>query len=118
MIDYITDEREEGILDAGWDEMLDKEYGQSVIKVLKQTEKYLKQGRTSGQFRYDEVTGRRLTEFYEPENMLTGMKSHCGDCGPGGHGHLHCVRERKIQPQGQHLFLRPERGWRASNSPE
>lgn len=45
MIDYITDEREEGILDAGWDEMLDKEYGQSVIKVLKQTEKYLKQGR-------------------------------------------------------------------------
>ena len=40
MIDYITDEREEGILDAGWDEMLDKEYGQSVIKVLKQTEKY------------------------------------------------------------------------------
>ena len=74
MIDYITDEREEGILDAGWDEMLDKEYGQSVIKVLKQTEKYLKQGRTSGQFRYDEVTGRRLTELYEPENMLTGRK--------------------------------------------
>lgn len=74
MIDYITDEREEGILDAGWDEMLDKEYGQSVIKVLKQTEKYLKQGRTSGQFRYDEVTGRRLTELYEPENMLTGME--------------------------------------------
>lgn len=54
--------------------MLDKEYGQSVIKVLKQTEKYLKQGRTSGQFRYDEVTGRRLTELYEPENMLTGME--------------------------------------------
>lgn len=74
MIDYITDEREEGILDAGWDEMLDKEYGQSVIKVLKQTEKYLKQGRTSGQFRYDEVTGRRLTKLYEPENMLTGME--------------------------------------------
>ena len=74
MIDYITDEREEGILDAGWDEMLDKEYCQSVIKVLKQTEKYLKQGRTSGQFRYDEVTGRRLTELYEPENMLTGME--------------------------------------------
>lgn len=74
MIDYITDEREEGILDAGWDEMLDKEYGQSVIKVLKQTEKYLKQGRTSGQFRYDEVTGRRLTELYEPENALTGME--------------------------------------------
>lgn len=81
MIDYITDEREEGILDAGWDEMLDKEYGQSVIKVLKQTEKYLKQtekylkqGRTSGQFRYDEVTGRRLTELYEPENTLTGME--------------------------------------------
>lgn len=74
MIDYITDEREEGILDAGWDEMLDKEYGQSVIKVLKQTEKYLKQGRTSGQFRYDEVTGRRLTELYEPENMLTSME--------------------------------------------
>lgn len=74
MIDYITDEREEGILDAGWDEMLDKEYGQSVIKVLKQTEKYLKQGRTSGQFRYDEVTRRRLTELYEPENTLTGME--------------------------------------------
>ena len=59
---------------AGWDEMLDKEYGQSVIKVLKQTEKYLKQGRTSGQFRYDEVTRRRLTELYEPENTLTGME--------------------------------------------
>ena len=74
MIDYITDERKEGILDAGWDEMLDGKYGQSVIKALKQTEKYLKQGRERGQFRYDEATGRRLTELYEPENTLTGME--------------------------------------------
>ena len=74
MIDLITDEREEGILDAGWNEMVDGEYGQSVIKALEQTEKYLKQGRQRGQFRYDEVTGNRLTGYYEPENTLTGME--------------------------------------------
>lgn len=74
MIDYITDEREEGILDAGWDEMLDGEYGRSVVRALEQTEKYLKQGRQRGQFRYDEATGIRHTDLYEPENRLTSME--------------------------------------------
>lgn len=74
MIDYITDEREESILDAGWDEMLDGEYGRSVVLALEKTEKFLKQGRQRGQFRYDETTGIRYTKLYEPENKLTGME--------------------------------------------
>lgn len=41
MIDYMTDERINGTFDAGWDEMLNGEYGQSVLKSLEQVEAYL-----------------------------------------------------------------------------
>lgn len=71
MIDYITDSREEGIIDAGYDALLDGRYGQSVLQSLTQTERYLAQGREIGQFRYDEVTGQRYTELYYPPNELT-----------------------------------------------
>ncbi len=66
MIDYITDDREEGIFDAGWDEMLSGQYGRSVILSLQQTERYLSQGRERGQFRFDEETGERYTLLYNP----------------------------------------------------
>lgn len=71
MIDYITDSREEGIFDAGYAELRAGEYGQSVILSLLQTESYLKQGRTEGQFRYDETTGIRYTRLY---NTLTSTE--------------------------------------------
>lgn len=71
MLDYITDSREEGIIDAGYDALGDGRYGQSVLQSLAQTERYLAQGRESGQFRYDEETGERYTELYYPPNELT-----------------------------------------------
>ena len=43
MIDYMTDERLNGVLDAGWDEMLNGECGQSVLKSLAQVEAYLQE---------------------------------------------------------------------------
>ncbi len=66
MIDYITDDREDGIFEAGWDEMVSGQYGRSVILSLQQTERYLSQGRERGQFRYDEETGARYTMLYNP----------------------------------------------------
>ena len=68
MIDYITDSREEGIFDAGYAQLRSGEYGESVILSLLQTESHLQQGRTEGQFRYDETTGVRYTSLY---NALT-----------------------------------------------
>lgn len=66
MIDYITDDREEGIFDAGREKMVSGQYGRSVILSLQQTERYLSQGRERGQFRFDEETGERYTLLYNP----------------------------------------------------
>ncbi|MGN1367866.1 MAG: TPM domain-containing protein [Aristaeellaceae bacterium] len=68
MIDYITDSREEGIIDAGYDNLRRGSYGQALIASLTQVERYMEKGRQEGTFRYDEATGKRLSGLY---NVLT-----------------------------------------------
>lgn len=71
MIDYITDAREEGIIDAGYDELRRGNYGRSMIDCLSQVERYMEKGREEGTFRYDEATGKRLSGIY---NALTSTE--------------------------------------------
>lgn len=71
MIDYITDSREEGIIDAGYDNLRRGSYGQALIASLTQVERYMEKGRQEGTFRYDEATGKRLSGLY---NALTSAE--------------------------------------------
>lgn len=66
MIDYITDHRLETLLDAGYDDLARGRYGSAAMDVLRQLNVYLRQGREAGSFRYDAVTGERLTGLYNP----------------------------------------------------
>lgn len=68
MIDYITDNRLDNLLECGYDDLADGRYGRAAMTVLKQLEKYLRQGREEGSFRYDAQTGKRLSGLY---NTLT-----------------------------------------------
>ncbi len=68
MIDYINDNRLEKLLDTAYEWAAMGQYGQSAIQVLLQLEKILGQGIEEGSFRYDDVTGERLTGLY---NKLT-----------------------------------------------
>lgn len=68
MMEYINDDREEGILDAAWNYMPSGQYGRAVEKAMLQTEKYLNRGREEGTFLYDDVTGERIGGIH---NALT-----------------------------------------------
>lgn len=68
MIDYITDSREESIIDAGYDDLRRGNYGRALIASLNKVEDFMDKGREEGTFRYDEVTGERLGGIY---NALT-----------------------------------------------
>jgi len=71
MIDYITDSRLEALLETGYDELSYGEYGEAALDVLELLDAYMRQGREEGSFRYDAVTGERLSGLY---NKLTGME--------------------------------------------
>lgn len=71
MIDYITDSRLESLFDCSYDALARGAYGTSALQVLRQLEKFLKQGRQEGSFRYDAQTGRRLSGLY---NTLTASE--------------------------------------------
>ncbi len=68
MIDYITDAREESILDRAYTYLSYGDYGDAMIAALDRVEYYMNKGRQEGSFRYDEVTGQRLSGYY---NTLT-----------------------------------------------
>lgn len=68
MIDFITDSRLETLFDCSYDALARGEYGTSAMQVLNQLERFLKQGRQEGSFRYDAETGKRLSGLY---NRLT-----------------------------------------------
>ncbi len=68
MIDYITDHRLEEMFDSSAPYLRRGAYGKAAICVLNTLETFLKQGREEGSFRYDSVTGARLTGLY---NALT-----------------------------------------------
>lgn len=68
MADYITDHRLEELFDCSYDELAAGEYGGSTLTLLDRLERYLREGREEGSFRYDAETGRRLSGVY---NKLT-----------------------------------------------
>ncbi len=68
MIDYITDKRREAILDAAGTHLAAGHYGAAAIAVLRKVQDFLRQGIEDGSFRYDLLTGERLTGLY---NSLT-----------------------------------------------
>ncbi len=68
MIDYVTDAREEDILDSAYEYLTWNEYGRGVIAALSRLERLMSYGRQEGFFRYDEATGERLSGYY---NTLT-----------------------------------------------
>ncbi|MBR6667228.1 MAG: TPM domain-containing protein [Clostridia bacterium] len=68
MIDYITDMREEDILDQAYSYLSYGAYGNAMIAALDRVEYYMNKGRAEGTFRYDEVTGLRIGGIY---NALT-----------------------------------------------
>ena len=68
MIDYLNDRRIENILDEGATYLSSGRYGSAMTAQLRQLLAYLRNGIEEGSFRYDEVTGQRLTGLY---NKLT-----------------------------------------------
>ena len=68
MIDYITDAREEDIIDRAYNSLTYGRYGDAMIAALSRVEHYMNKGRQEGSFRYDEITGQRLSGYY---NTLT-----------------------------------------------
>lgn len=58
MIYYITDQREEKIYDAGYDDVKDGEYGSSMKHMLEQTKEFLEDGIPDNQYTYDTKTGK------------------------------------------------------------
>lgn len=68
MIDYITDSREEDILDRAYAYLSYGDYGDAMIAALNRVEAFMEKGREEGTFRYDEVTGERIGGIY---NALT-----------------------------------------------
>jgi uncharacterized protein len=68
MIDYITEMREEDIIDQAYSFLSYGAYGNAMIAALNRVEDYMNKGRAEGTFRYDEVTGQRIGGIY---NALT-----------------------------------------------
>ena len=66
MIDYITDYREELILDAAETYLFRSDWARAALAAVQRTGEFMDQGREKGSFRYDEVTGERLSGLYNP----------------------------------------------------
>lgn len=57
MIRYLTDERIDAVIDAGYDNLKAKNYADGILEMLNETENYLKDGIPSDQYNYDTETG-------------------------------------------------------------
>lgn len=72
MIYYITDEREESIYDAGFDEVADGQYGDCMEEMLDAAEEYLEEGIPDDQYIYDEESGEIV--YYQAPKSLDGTE--------------------------------------------
>ena len=72
MIDYISDSRREEMLDAADEYLYRGRYSQAAVALLEKLQGILSRGIEEGHFRYDDVTGERLTGLY---NRLTGNET-------------------------------------------
>lgn len=68
MIDYLSDSRIESCLDDAQPYLKSGKYGKAAIALLDRVLVYMERGIEGGSFRYDEVTGERLSGLY---NTLT-----------------------------------------------
>ena len=71
MIDYIGEGREEELLSSADEGLGRRKYGQAALSLLKKLHSILSRGIQEGHFRFDDVTGQRLTGLY---NKLTGTE--------------------------------------------
>ena len=60
---YITDERVDGIIDAGYEDVKNGEYAEAFEAMLNTTADYIEDGVVSGKFNYNEDTGE--TTYYD-----------------------------------------------------
>lgn len=58
MIRFLTDERKERIIDAGYDDLADGYYYDCMRSMINVTEAYIEEGIEAGQYNYDEETGK------------------------------------------------------------
>lgn len=72
MIDYIDDDRLEELLNAADSYLYQGQYGKAAIALLQKLRSILSRGIEEGHFRYDTVTGERLSGIY---NKLTGSET-------------------------------------------
>lgn len=81
MIDYITDKRKEELLSSADDSLAKGRYGRAALALLKTLASIVSRGLTEGRFRYDDVTGERLTGLYN--RLTTGELILAGGVGIG-----------------------------------
>lgn len=58
MIYYLTDERIDWVIDAGYDDLAEGHYHNCLYSMIENTRSYLEQGIPSNQYTYDEETGK------------------------------------------------------------
>ena len=61
MIDFLTDERVENVLDASYDRLRAADYAATAQITLDRVKDYVKAGIPEGQYRFDVITGQQLT---------------------------------------------------------
>jgi uncharacterized protein len=80
MIDYMTDERIEAAHDAVYHHLVDGNYAGAAEAMIGEVSAYMRKGIPEGQYRYDVITGERLTSFHKsltPGEILFGLIGAC-----------------------------------------
>lgn len=65
MIDYMTDERIAAAHEAVYSYLAGGEYGAAAEAMIAEVDAYMRRGIPEGQYRYDVLTGERLTSFHK-----------------------------------------------------
>lgn len=66
MMQYISDSREEKIFDAAQGYLTRNDWGNAALAAVTKVGEFMNQGRERGVFLYDEMTGQRLSGYYNP----------------------------------------------------
>ncbi|MBQ8160683.1 MAG: TPM domain-containing protein, partial [Clostridia bacterium] len=66
MIDYLNTHRIEEVLSSADNYLYSGQYGSAMIAELRQVQRFLQKGIEEGSFRFDAVTGERLSGIYNP----------------------------------------------------
>ncbi|MFR7375537.1 MAG: TPM domain-containing protein [Oliverpabstia sp.] len=77
MIRYLTDERIDAVIDAGYDNLKAKNYADGILEMLNETESYLEDGIPSDQYNYDTETGK-ISRYRSITVHESQIRSGCG----------------------------------------